>query len=300
MNFSLLDKIAAVEDGLLVTVLHTEGHTYKKTGAKALFAVGKTNPVWGNLGSLCVDQELLRQGGAAHADGKPRIVEIDTRDEKDVDFGYGTYCGGLMRILLEPVSDEHKTVYRELRLHLESRRQAYIAHDYETGDVTISDSEPDPRDGLFVEAFSPLQPLFVFGATPLTHRLAQCLEDMEYEFHVIDWRQDYLDAFHDIEGVTVHLDEYTLDEHSFILILSHDFRKDKAALEEALTSKCAYVGMLSSRSRRDKIYQELRDEGVTAEDLDRVSSPVGIDIGGRTDPEIAIAIAAELVAFKNK
>lgn len=300
MNFCLLDKIATVEDGILVTVLHTEGHTYKKIGAKALFAAGKPSPVWGNLGSLCVDQEILRQGDTARIDGKPRLVEIDTRDEKDVDFGYGTFCGGLMRVLLEPVSNDHKVVYRELRSRLQNRRPAYLAHDLEAGGVTISDAEPGPRDGLYVEAFSPLQRLFVFGATPLTHRLRQCVDDMEFEFHVIDWREDYLDAFRNIDGVTAHLDECTFDESSFVLIQSHDFRRDKAALKEALTRKCAFVGMLSSRSRRDRMYEELRDDGIADEDLKRISSPVGIDIGGKTDPEIAIAIAAELVAFKNR
>jgi xanthine dehydrogenase accessory factor len=300
MNFSLLDRIDVVEDGILVTVLHTEGHTYQKKGAKALFAAGKPNPVWGNLGSLCVDQELLRQGIEARTGGRPRQIEIDTRDPADVDFGYGTYCGGLMRILVEPVFDEHKRVYRELRSRLESRRRAYLVHDLGTGDIAVRDTEAEPRDGVFVEGFEPLQPLFVFGATPLTQRLLRCVADMEYDFHVIDWRQDYLDTFRNLDGVTVHLDEYPFDENSFVLIQSHDFRRDKAVVKDALTRECSFVGLLSSRSRRDTMYRELRDEGVSREALERISSPVGLDIGGRSDPEIAIAIAAELVAFTNR
>ena len=68
MNFSLLDKIDAIRGGILTTILRTEGHTYKKQGARALFAAGGHAPVWGNLGSVCIDQELVRQGGEALAD----------------------------------------------------------------------------------------------------------------------------------------------------------------------------------------------------------------------------------------
>ncbi len=98
MNFSLLDKIESTDNGFLATVLGTEGHTYKKRGARALFAPDHTAPVWGNLGSLCVDQELVRAGGEALAEEKPRMLEIDTSKARDIDFGYGTYCGGQMNI----------------------------------------------------------------------------------------------------------------------------------------------------------------------------------------------------------
>jgi xanthine dehydrogenase accessory factor len=300
MNFSLLDKIEAAENGVLATVLHTEGHTYKKRGAKALFVLGEPAPVWGNLGSLCVDQELVRQGRESLADGKPRRVEIDTTEAEDVDFGYGVYCGGVMRILVEAITEAHKPVYRELRKCLAERRRTFLVHELDTGGIRLDETEPKPSEDLFVEAFDPLQPLFVFGATPLTRRLLQHLDDTGFEPHVIDWRSDYLDGFRDLDGVTLHLDEYTFEADAFVLIQSHHFRRDKELLKDALAKGCPYVGMLSSRSRRDEMYRELRREGVSGEDLDRVSSPVGIDIGGRSDPEIAIAIAAELVRFHNR
>jgi xanthine/CO dehydrogenase XdhC/CoxF family maturation factor len=300
MNFSLLDKIRDVEDGILVTVLATEGHTYKKKGAKALFACGRANAVWGNLGSLCVDQEILRHGREAFTGLKPVLVEIDTRSSDDVDFGYGTYCGGLMRVLVEPIRKSQKAVYTRLRERLEKRLHSFVEHDFDTGYLTVHDSEQPERDGVLVESFPPLQTLFLFGATPLTKHILKCVEDMEYEVHVVDWREEYLGSFRHIDGVTTHLDEYSFDEASFVLVLSHDFRRDKYVIKEALTRRCAYIGLLSSRTRRDKIFEELLDEGVEATDLQRISSPVGIDIGARSDPEIAVAIAAELVSLEER
>lgn len=295
MNFSLLDKIETVHDGILATIVRTEGHTYKKSGAHALFDAGAPAPVWGNLGSACVDQELVRQGGEALAAGVPRIVRIDTSESEDADFGYGTYCGGVVEILVEPLLDRHKTVYRDLRGRLASRTPVWLTHDLATGELNIHGAEPAPVEGIHVEAVPPLRPVFIFGATPLARCLVRTLDDMEFDLHVVDWRSDYLDGFAAIAGVTTHAGEAPLTDDAFVLIVSHHYHRDRAMIAETLANNCAFVGMLSSRVRRDQMFDELRKEGVADADLARVVSPIGIDIGARSDAEIAIAVAAQLV-----
>lgn len=300
MNFSLLDKIDKSENATMATVLATEGHTYKKRGARALFVQDHPAPVWGNLGSLCVDQELIRAGHEALAAQKPLMLEIDTSKTRDIDFGYGTYCGGTMKILVEPVLIKHKAVYSVVRDRLRTRTLCYLAHDLDSGDLAVHDAEPAPEKGVFVEEIPPLQPLCVFGATPLTRRVIHHLEGMDFEVRVLDWRPAHLDALRGLEAVTVHGDDYRPDNCSFVLVQSHDFRRDKAVIKRALATGCAWIGMLSSRNRRDQMYKELEEEGISPQDLERISSPVGIDIGGRSDAEIAISIVAELVSFMHR
>jgi xanthine dehydrogenase accessory factor len=82
--------------------------------------------------------------------------------------------------------------------------------------------------------------------------------------------------------------------------MSHHFNRDKAVLEAALARGCAFVGMLSSRTRRDRMFEELRQGGVANADVEGVSSPIGLDIGGRSDAEIAVAIAAQLVQWRHR
>jgi len=295
MNFSLLDKIETVHNGILATILHTEGHTYKKSGAHALFGAGAPAPVWGNLGSACVDQELVRQGGEALAAGVPRTVRIDTSESEDADFGYGTYCGGVIEILIEPLFDQHKAVYRDIRGRLASRTPVWLTHDIATGELNLHAKEPAPADGIHVETIPMLRPVFIFGATPLAMCLVRALDDMEFDLHVIDWRSDYLDGFDGIAGVTTHAGEATLSQDGFVLILSHHYHRDREMVAEALSNNCAFVGMLSSRVRRDQMFDELRKEGVADSDLARVVSPIGLDIGATSDAGIAIAVAAQLV-----
>jgi xanthine dehydrogenase accessory factor len=152
---------------------------------------------------------------------------------------------------------------------------------------------------VFVENIVPPRDLFMIGATPLARELARHLADMFFRIHIIDWRSAHLATFEG-SGFDLHSDEYPFEPDSLVLVLTQSFERDKTALSKALSSRCSYIGLLSSKTRRDALYEEMVKEGVPAEDLERISSPVGIDIHARTDPEIAVGISAELVGFVNR
>jgi xanthine dehydrogenase accessory factor len=202
MNFSMLHRIQRADHAFVATVVRTEGHTYRKSGAKALFREGDPIPLFGNLGSLCADQELVDQGGAACREGRPRVVRIDTTSAADADVGYGTYCGGVMEILIEPLSEDHKSVYRELGDRLERDETVSLVHDTRDGRLSLragaADRTAPDADDRYVESIRPPQRVFLFGATPLARRIARILEDSEFDAHVVDWRSAYLEG---CEGV---------------------------------------------------------------------------------------------------
>jgi len=299
MNFSLLDHIEEVRRGVLVTILATEGHTYKKSGAKALFSLDTSLPVYGNLGSLCVDQEIVLQAIDAHATSRPRIITIDTTGADDVHFGYGTYCGGRMDLLVEPIFREHKEVYRRVRTHFEGSGTIYLNHNLKDGALLLSQEQTPDREDRFVEALDAPAPVCLFGATPLAASIVTLLRDMHFRPYVYDWRREYLKAFQGAPHAVVRDETVVLDKHWLVLILSHSYERDMEVLFEALSKKCAYVGLLSSSKRRSAMFEELEGRGVSRRALQQIHSPVGLDLGGRSDPEIAVSIAAELVRFKN-
>ena len=295
MNFSLLDKILEVDGGFLATILRTEGHTYQKTGARAFFQANATTPVWGNLGSLCADQDIAAAGSEALADGLPRKIRIDTSDESDAQIGYGTACGGSMELLIEPVLEPHRDIYREISRRLEAGDTVRLVHNTGTGVLSLGESPADADDSCVVEEITPPRRIFLFGATPLAHRLCSLVADMDFAVHVIDWRSALLEEFTALHRVRVHNDGFTLTSGDIVLALSHNFERDRHVLGEALAAGCTYVGLLSSKHRRDLIFAALRAGGFTGDEISHIHSPVGIDIRARTDPEIAVSIAAELV-----
>lgn len=297
MNFSLLDRILETDNGFLVTILDTRGHSYQKTGARALFAAGDALPVWGNLGSLCVDQTLIEAGTEALRDGKPRRVRIDTTDRNDALLGTGTACGGTMELLIEPVLESHRAVYREVLERLQAGETVHIVHDTSEGAVVLASADGLGDERFFVESIAPPTALYLYGATPLAQHVLRVVADMGFALHVVDWREAVLDTFRGLGRVELHLDDLLFTADSFVVVMSHSFERDVRALEAALESGCPYIGLLSSTSRRDLMYEELERRGVDPDRLADIHSPVGLDIGARSDAEIAVSIAAELVRW---
>ena len=91
-----------------------------------------------------------------------------------------------------------------------------------------------------------------------------------------------------------------LDSETYVAVLTHDPKIDDPALRLALASPAPYVGVLSSRRTHDKRRARLLAAGVPAHLLDRIRTPIGVEIGARTPEEIALAILAEIVAVRNR
>jgi xanthine dehydrogenase accessory factor len=295
MNSFLIDSILSLENGFTATILSTEGHSYKKRGQRAVYEVGDIAPVFGNLGSLCVDAEILDKGERAVLKGKPMRLTIDLQGPGEVVFGYGTACGGVLTVLLEPVRGEHKKVYRDVDARLAVGQGCWLSHDVESGRLELACSAPATEPSLFVEQIEPLQKVFLFGATPLAGVLIHQAQAMSFAPHVVDWRPPHLDGFTPLRGVRTHTNLDELDAASFLAVLSHSFERDVAALRAGLEMKCRYVGLLASSVRREKVFAALAKVGVEAAALERIHSPIGLSFGARSDPEIALSILAEMI-----
>lgn len=92
--------------------------------------------------------------------------------------------------------------------------------------------------------------------------------------------------------------ELTIDEHTAIILMSHDYKTDKRNLPGVLKSDSPFIGMLGPRVRSEKIWNELKDEGfhISEEDMKRIYAPIGLDIGAVTPEEIALSLAAGIRA----
>ena len=104
---------------------------------------------------------------------------------------------------------------------------------------------------------------------------------------VVDWPHRYLQA---------QVDAGAIDERTVICVLTHDPKFDVPALAVALALDVAYVGAMGSRNTHDDRDRRLRAAGVTEDQMARLASPIGLDLGARTPEETAVSIAAEIVA----
>ena len=158
---------------------------------------------------------------------------------------------------------------------------------------------------VFIQSFAPPPRMYVFGAIDFASAVARVGKFMGYRVIVCDARAVFAtrERFPSADEIVVAWpDEFLktaeVDGRSVISVLTHDPKFDVPVLKRALDTPAGYIGAMGSRRTHDNRTARLKEEGVTDEQLARISSPIGLDLGARTPEETAIAIAAEIVALR--
>jgi xanthine dehydrogenase accessory factor len=158
---------------------------------------------------------------------------------------------------------------------------------------------------VFIQSFAPPPRMYVFGAIDFASAVARAGKFMGYRVIVCDARAVFAtrERFPSADEIVVAWpDEFLktaeVDGRSVIAVLTHDPKFDVPVLKEALKTPAGYIGAMGSRRTHDNRTARLKEEGATDEQLARISSPIGLDIGARTPEETAIAITAEIVALR--
>ncbi|MGN6242938.1 MAG: XdhC family protein, partial [Motilibacteraceae bacterium] len=166
---------------------------------------------------------------------------------------------------------------------------------------------------VFVESFAPPPKMLVFGAIDFAAAVARIGKFLGYQVTVCDARPVFATPkrFPDADEVVVEwphkfltrvVEEGGVDERTVMCVLTHDPKFDVPLLEVALRlpegQQVAYVGAMGSRRTHDDRMARLKEAGLTDDELARLSSPVGLDLGARTPEETAVSIAAEIIALR--
>ena len=149
---------------------------------------------------------------------------------------------------------------------------------------------------------------YIFGAGHCGEKLAPVLTSLGFSTVIIDDRAEFANArrFADAdeiivpESMDIPFDSIAWNENSYIIIVTRGHKHDELVLRHSLKTNAGYIGMIGSDRKRESVYSNLLADGYTQSDLDRVTSPIGLDIGAETPEEIAISIAGQLIDVRAK
>ncbi len=308
VDLDVLKRSAAwIDEGrpvLLVTVVKTWGSSPRPEGA--MLAVRDDGLVVGSVSGGCIEDDIIdrtRRLGMTQTACEAVTYGVSADEARRL----GLPCGGTIQLVLEPLTRDSgiRALLREIEAgHLVGRRLDLL-----TGEATLHPAEA--VDGLGFDGktlttiHGPRYRMLVIGASQLSKYLAQIAVGLGYQVTICDPRDEYTETW-DIPGVAVvrtmpddTVKAMRLDERCAVVALTHDPKLDDLALMEALKSRAFYVGALGSRANNAKRRERLRDFDVTADEIARLHGPIGIYIGSRTPPEIAVSILAEITAVKN-
>ncbi len=288
---------------VLATVVETWGSAPRPPGA--LLAIRDDGQVSGSVSGGCVEDDLIdRIRNHSLAGDKPEIVVYGISKEQAARFGLP--CGGRLQIVLEPLADAAALTH--LLKRIGQRELIARTVDLQSGVATLSPaSRKDVLtfDGMKLTTIhGPRWRLLIIGAGQLSRYLAQMAMALDYNVVVCDPREEYANSWDvpDVDfdrgmpdDVIMQLD---LDSHSAVVAVTHDPKLDDLALIEALKSAAFYVGALGSRLNTARRKERLAEFDLSKGELDRLHGPVGLRIGSKTPPEIAVAILAEMTAVR--
>ncbi|MDI4646266.1 XdhC family protein [Cohnella hashimotonis] len=292
---------------VLATVIGVEGHAYRKPGAMMLlYADGRT---CGTISPGCMESDLRERTAGLLAAGRCEIVKYDMRPEEDAMWGEAVGCGGIVDVLLEPLTGEAAAAFREVGARLRDgegafvlryRRGAEIAYEVRApqgaGKPALRATEKIGRL-LYAQTVTPGPRLLLFGAGLDAEPVARMAIALGFKVVVADWRPGLLlqARFPGAElvcgspaKVAVALGAGPSD---YALVMGHQLQKDRALLEVLLPASPAYVGVIGSARRIAHLFDGLPMPAF-------VRAPVGLRIGAEGAEEIAVSIAAQLVAVR--
>jgi xanthine dehydrogenase accessory factor len=173
-----------------------------------------------------------------------------------------------------------------------------------------SDCRQYERDGkayeVFFDAYPVVPAIIIVGAVQTAQSLCRMAKELGYRVIVTDARAAFAteERFPKADVVLKGwpqdvLPALRLDEATYVVLLSHDPKFDEPTLDCVLPSRVQYVGAIGSRRTQEMRRERLREKGYTADQIGKIHGPVGLDLGGRSAEETALAILAEITAVRH-
>jgi xanthine dehydrogenase accessory factor len=290
----------------LVTVVKTWGSSPRPAGS--LLAVSGDGRLVGSVSGGCIEDDLLdrlRPSSNQERPMRPEPVTYGVTAEQTRRFGLP--CGGALQLVLEPLQAGHGLA--EVLARIEAGELVARQLDLTSGKIRLLARAPD-TDVIFDETslittFGPRWRLLIIGAGQLSHYLALFALALDYRVIISEPREEYRQSW-SVPGTTLTTempdDAVTAlqpDQRTAVVACTHDPKLDDLALIDALKTDAFYVGALGSRANSARRRERMRLFDLSEREIERLHGPVGLPIGSRTPPEIALAIMADLTARRH-
>ena len=302
---------------MLLYVLESSGSSPGRQGF--FMAVNEPGEMEGSIGGGIMEhkfvemaKEKLRVRSQQSGAGS---IKKQIHDKSSAKNQSGMICSGEQTIFLYPVQEKDAAPVRNMIDSLEQ---------YENGTLTLSPNgieynndevEKDfefsfqsEGEWLYKEKTGYKNQLFIIGGGHCALAFSKLMRSMDFYIRVYDERNELKTM---VENEFAHEKHFVNDynelkeiipsgNNHYVVIMTFGYRTDDIALRSLLDKDFKYIGLLGSKTKIEKMFSDYREEGISAERLQRIHTPVGLAIKSQTPEEIAVSIAAEIIQVKNK
>ena len=297
---------------VFISVVALDGSSYRRPGVCMIMSPNSERI--GAVSGGCVETEIERQAQGVFQTGKAKVIVYDGR------FRIG--CEGIIHILIEPVflSDElfsafEKQVENRCAFRLEAWFYREVGEYDDVGTMIVLDGEKYPlnpsfrigpiaQQECFSQTLKPLFQLYIFGAEHDAVQLCQAAKLLGWKVTVVASPDEsksceYFPGANSLISPTFDaIDTSEIDEQTAVVLMTHSFNKDVQYLMALKDTNPAYLGLLGSNNRRERVLSMLLNymPDISTDFMEQIHGPAGISIGAESASEIAVSILAEIMS----
>lgn len=302
------------EPAMLLVVAESAGSSPGRQGFKMIVA---RDDLIGSVGGGAMEVRLVEQ---AKLKIKNEELKIDTEvveqvHRKNSPVSSGMICSGRQTIIFYRLGSSDSETVREIVCALENQQtkvlrisnfKFQIAENQES-DFDFRFERKDKNSFLFEEKLGFKHKLFIVGGGHCALALSELMAKMDFHISLFDDRPDlntlaknkFVHAKTIIESYA-QIDEFIASgANHFVVVMTLGYRTDEVVIRKLIDKNFKYFGVLGSRAKMKTLLRSLEKEGFPKEKLNQIRTPIGLPINSRTPEEIAVSIAAEIIAAKN-
>lgn len=305
---------------MLLYVLESKGSSPGRQGF--FMAVNANNQMEGSIGGGIMEhkfvemaKERLRIGsqesGACLPIGQ---VKKQVHDKSASTNQSGMICSGEQTILLYPVQEKDLSIVQRIIQSLKENRNGTLI--LSLNGIQFSDAFPEKdfefsyhsdEVWLYKEKTGYKHTLFIIGGGHCSLAFSKLMRTMDFYVQVYDDRENLKTMLenevahekHFVNDYSALSDKISPGPNHYIVIMTFGFRTDDIVLKALLNKEFKYIGVLGSKKKMERLFEDYRNEGIDESLLQRIHTPIGLDIKSQTPEEIAVSIAAEIIKIKN-
>jgi xanthine dehydrogenase accessory factor len=297
-NRDVIVATTAGERVVLATVIDTIRSAPRQPGAKMV--VREDGTFSGSVSGGCVEADVVERAKQVFAGEDARRVHYGVSDGEAWEVGLS--CGGEIDVWIE---EADPALWRDIQALLEEDGYGMLYTDTSNGEKRLERGVLERTglrdDGVFAEVVEGPLRVVIFGAAAAAEPLCAYGKQLGWRTTVVDARPalatpERVPSADEIVQAWPDQAADRIDERTVVVTLSHEERLDIPAIAEALRRNARYVGAIGAKRTQERRRAALSEQGFGDDDIARIHGPAGLDLGGRDPAQVALAIAAEIVA----
>lgn len=300
---------------MLLVVADSSGSSPGRAGYK--MAVSSDGELYGSIGGGVMEVNLVERCRAvlSKPGAIPTATLVEQVHQRNSPYPSGMICSGRQTVILRHLSAGHAVT---ITLIIESlRKQQPVAFEISNLKFQILEEPTDvsrrnfssrsETDFVYQERLGSANQLLIIGGGHCALALSELMSRLDFHTSIYDDRPELntLDKNEFADAVTVIESYETIGEYiesgedTYVVVMTLGYASDAVVIRQLIDREFKYFGVLGSKAKMATLMKELRAEGIDEQRLSRIRTPIGLSINSRTPEEIAISIAAEIIAVKN-